>query len=136
MLFAASACTKDDTAVAEPETAAAEGMRFWGVKYPEAVRGAAQHDRLWHNGTTIKVKFLNGDPALQAKVEKYAKEWETYANITFKFVESGDAHVRVGFDWNDNRFVTWSYTGTDCKYVLDQNEATLSFAYLDYLTEI
>jgi len=36
--------------------------------------------------------------------------------------------VRIGFDWNDDRYITWSYIGTDCKLVANQAEATISFA--------
>ena len=56
-----TACMQQEFVV-EPEIAPFDGsMRFYGVKFPEqpATRGAAQHDRCWHNGTTIKVKFLN-----------------------------------------------------------------------------
>ena len=137
MVFAAAGCTKSDPATEPVRTTNPEGaaMHFYGVALPEATRGAAQHDRLWHNGTTVKVKFLNGNTTMQDKVEEYAKEWEKYANITFKFVENEDAHVRVGFDWNANRWVTWSYIGTDCKVERNQAEATMSFADFDYKSE-
>lgn len=48
---------------------------------------------------------------------------------------SGNANVRIGFDWNDNRWVTWSYTGTDCKFIRNQNEATVNFALWDAANE-
>ena len=130
-------CNKDETLSPEPPKQG-QNMRFYGVKFPEqpAKQGAAQHDRLWHNGTTIKVRFLNGSTTLQNTVKTIAKEWERYANITFQFIESGDAHIRVGFDWNGERFITWSCIGTDCKTVLDQNEATMSFANLEYITDV
>lgn len=39
-----------------------------------------------------------------------------HANISFKFVsQSDDALIRMKFDETNERFVTWSYTGTDCK---------------------
>ncbi len=129
-----TACNKEEN-TPQPDKFDNANMRFYGVKFPEkpSQQGSAQHDRLWHNGTTIKVKFLNGSDVLKERVKTVAIEWEKYANISFKFIESGDAHVRVGFDWNDNRYITWSYIGTDCKTVLDQSEATLSFAYFEYM---
>jgi hypothetical protein len=138
MLFAVAACSKEPAGdiVAQPETApAGEVMHFYGVKLSPETRGAAQHDRLWHNGTTVKVKFLNGSATMQATVEQIAHEWEQYANITFKFVDEGDAHIRVGFDWNANRWITWSYIGTDCKFERNQAEATMSFADFDYKSD-
>lgn len=62
----------------------------------------------------------------------YASEWEKYANIKFKYIDDGDAHVRISFDWNDDRYITWSYIGTDCKSISNQAEATLSFADAQY----
>lgn len=83
---------------------------FNGVKIPEKIstKGIAQKYKLWSNGTTIKVKFLNGSNDYKQKVKSFAKEWEKYANIKFDFIESGDAHVRIGFDWNNERYITWS----------------------------
>lgn len=136
LLSLTAACTKDEPgAPAGGTDPAGEPMRFYGVGTAGAARGAAQHDRLWHNGTTLRVKFLNGDSVLHRKVAAHAREWERYANITFNFVDSGPAHIRVGFDWNDNRYVTWSYIGTDSKFETDQSEATMSFAYLAYVSE-
>jgi len=136
-LLFVTACSKNEPIMEHVFAHLYPEMRFYGIKYPEiSTRGAAQHDRCWHSGSTIKVKFLNGDTTMHQKVINYAKEWENYANITFKFVNiTEEAHVRVGFDWNDNRYVTWSYIGTDCKAEVDQNEATLSFACFDYITE-
>ncbi|MDU1889217.1 MAG: hypothetical protein E6767_00885 [Dysgonomonas sp.] len=112
--------------------------RFYGVKYPEGelnTKGVAQRKNLWYPGTTIKVKFLNSpDLSYVNKVKQYAAEWTEYADINFDFIESGDADVRVAFDW-DSRYVTWSYTGTDCKKVVNQNEATVNFADWTYLSE-
>lgn len=99
-------------------------------------RGIAQLDKVWRAGTTIKVKLLNDPYNMADKIKEAAMEWEEYANIKFRFVETNeDAHVRIGFDWNENRWITWSYTGTDCKIVTKQNEPTMSFAFFDILTE-
>jgi len=105
--------------------------RFYGVKYAEdsvATKGVAQRSKLWYPATFISVKFLNGTPEYQEKVRNYAAEWEQYAGITFDFVTEGEADVRIGFDWKDDRYISWSYIGTDCKKVTDPSEATLSFA--------
>lgn len=113
-------------------------LRFYGMAYPRSkltVRGVAQRTNLWYPCSSIKVKFLNDPYGMAEKVKNYAAEWENYAGIHFDFIEKGNAHVRIGFDWNDERHITWSYVGTDCKMVTDQNEATMSFAYWDSSTE-
>lgn len=109
---------------------------FYGMAYPEnSTRGIAQRDRLWYPGSTIKVKLLHDPYNMAEQIKNYAAEWERYADIHFEFIETGNAHVRIGFDWNDERYITWSCIGTDCKMVTNQNEATMSFAYWDSSTE-
>src|SRR3954462_16038543 len=50
-----------------------------------AVSMAALWGNKWQEGAEIRVGFMNGDPAVQQKVEQYAHQWEQYANVTFKF---------------------------------------------------
>src|SRR5262249_12112254 len=52
---------------------------------------------LWRPGSTLSVRFLGGDPEVCEKVEHYAHQWEQFANIQFKFVQSGRAHIRIAF---------------------------------------
>ena len=60
-------------------------------------RAMAENYFLWDNGKTITVKFIGegGSPKLREKIKVAAKEWEKYANISFNFVESGEANIRV-----------------------------------------
>jgi serralysin len=52
---------------------------------------------LWEVGKKVSVKFIDegGSYKLRQKIKAAAKEWEKYANISFDFVESGDANIRV-----------------------------------------
>lgn len=113
---------------------------FYGVRYSEeatkVTKGVAQKINLWYPCSTIKVKFLNDPFNMKDKIKTYAAEWERYAGIKFEFITEGNAQVRIGFDWNDERYITWSYIGTDCKSVKNQNEATMSFAFWDSSTEM
>ncbi|MDU1903745.1 MAG: hypothetical protein E6772_03095 [Dysgonomonas sp.] len=112
--------------------------RFYGSKYAEnmsTTRGIAQRTKLWYPHSTIKIKFVNGSSEYQEKVMTYAREWLQYAGLNFQFVTEGKAEVRIGFDWNDNRYITWSYIGTDCKMATNQDEATMSFADWDRASE-
>lgn len=50
-------------------------------------RGVSDNYHTWDNGSVLLVKFMpGGSKSIRDKVMLYAKEWEKYANITFKFV--------------------------------------------------
>jgi len=136
-----ASCQNDDDyqtlSKAQPERDGTS--HFYGVKSVAGeveLRGVAQRDKLWNPGTVITVKLLSDPYGMADKIKTYAAEWEQYADIKFDFVTSGNANVRIGFDWNDNRWVTWSYTGTDCKFIRNQNEATVNFAFWDTASEV
>lgn len=138
LTFFASCNNEDEIGRGDYEpTGSFRANHFYGVKSPEGVRmkGVAVTNKLWYNGTTIKVKLLNDPYKMKDKIVEYAREWEQYANIKFNFVDEGKAEVRIGFDFNDQRYITWSYVGTDCKYVTNQKEPTMSFAYFDSANE-
>ncbi|KAF7789095.1 hypothetical protein EIP86_000028 [Pleurotus ostreatoroseus] len=82
--------------------------------------------KMWAAGRTLKVRFLEGsDEFVRNKIKQYAVIWSEYANIRFKFVEHGDAEIRVGFVWDDG---SWSYIGTDCLQ-FDQDTPTMNFGW-------
>lgn len=66
--------------------------------------------RMWNNGREITVRILNGTPKIKSKIKQYASLWTEYANLSFKWVDSGDADIRVNIN-GDGR--SWSYVGTD-----------------------
>lgn len=87
-------------------------------------------DKYWQIGDTIRIKFLNGDAALQQKVKGYAELWLAYANLYFEYVDvNAYADVKIGFNMDD-RYITWCTLGTDCK-AIPQNEPSLNFYYND-----
>lgn len=51
----------------------------------------------WSAGKTLRVKFLDGDDFVQAKVKEFALEWNKHSSVKFKFVSSGNAEIRVSF---------------------------------------
>jgi len=61
-------------------------------------RGLVDPYYLWDEGKSIRVRFMGGSTAMRDKVKTYAKEWEQYANLTFNFIEYGDADIRVNLD--------------------------------------
>jgi hypothetical protein len=53
----------------------------------------------WDNGSVITVKFLESkSDRVLGKIKENAALWSKYANITFNFVNSGDAMIRISFD--------------------------------------
>ncbi len=57
--------------------------------------GIGENLNLWANGKEIRVGFLNGSAVQQEQIIKIAKQWEQYANITFRVVPIENAHVRI-----------------------------------------
>lgn len=88
-------------------------------------RGLADNYYLWDNGKVITVKFLSGSKQLQNKIKPIPKQWEKYANIKFKFVETGDAEIRIFLGGSGSGH--WSTIGTTCKEVTNQYEQTMNF---------
>jgi hypothetical protein len=96
-------------------------------------RGLADNYYLWEPGQVLKVKFLSGSPALQAKVRSAANEWMNYANIKFQYVTKGPADIRVLLGEGEGHN---SYVGTVCK-MIDQSEQTMNLDtsdFFDYYT--
>ena len=58
---------------------------------------ATPRAKLWPNGKRLRVRFLDGLPSIQEKVKPYAEAWHPYSNVTFEFVNSGPAEVRISF---------------------------------------
>jgi hypothetical protein len=96
------------------------------------LRAAVERLKLWENGRTLRVKFLDGDPSVQEKVQAIAKEWEAIANIKFQFVESGSTEIRVSFA---EKGFSWSTVGTDALTV-GANESTVNFGWLEPNTDL
>ena len=69
-------------------------------------------DLMWTSGENITVGFLPGETiTVITKVKKYAKEWETYANIRFVFTNDvSQAKIKVGFKKDGT---SWSWMGRD-----------------------
>jgi hypothetical protein len=73
----------------------------------QASQGVFMTSSKWLPGQKLRVKFLDGDPAVIAKVKKDAEIWEQFANIDFVFVTTGEAEVRVSFKYPGS----WSLVG-------------------------
>ncbi|TDS12950.1 M12 family metallopeptidase [Sphingobacterium paludis] len=99
-----SEVSQEDPEILEIQKAAIpagfEGAHICRDMYPENVtdpRGAIFRAAKWPNGSVITVRLYGGTERVRAKVMQYANEWSQYANITFRFVQSGTAQIRVTF---------------------------------------
>src|SRR6476660_1865591 len=94
----------------------------------EGHKAALLNEYKWPVGSVIKVKFVGGSPALQAKVRNVAETWTQpgMANLRFSVVPSGDADVRVAFVQGNG---SWSYIGTYCKNI-PQKQPTMNYGWL------
>lgn len=83
----------------------------------------------WQVGTQVKVRFVEGDPALQERVRAVAQEWTgpQMANLTLQFVEEGDADIRIAFQQGDG---SWSYLGTVCQQI-PADQHTMNYGWLE-----
>lgn len=113
-----------------------EGIKLYAQKeLSMQTRGVAVNGKLWENGQTIRIKFLNGTVTQQEKVKTFAQEWLQYANLTFDFVEQAEnAEVKIAFDWQDDH-ITWSMIGTDARYI-PQSAPSLNFGNLSKIDKL
>jgi serralysin len=89
-------------------------------------RGMADNYHTWEPGIVLLVKFMpGGSKSLRDKVILNAKEWEKYANVTFRFLPDNAAYtqvrVKLGQGLGHN-----SAVGTEANF-RSQQEATINF---------
>ncbi len=91
------------------------------------VRAIAPKGKSWINGSTLRVRFMEGTAAEQATARAQAAWWSAVANLKFDFGNAPDAEIRITFDQNDG---AWSTIGTDARSV-PFNQATMNLGFLD-----
>jgi hypothetical protein len=90
-------------------------------------RAVIEFRKLWVNGSTLRVRFMEGTAAQKALVKEQARWWTRHANLTFAFTDAPDAEIRITFDPSDG---AWSWIGTDCRRIA-QSEPTMNLGFLD-----
>lgn len=90
-------------------------------------RAIIVHRKMWINGSTLRIRFLEGTAQQQQMVKDYAPQWTQHANLKFEFTNAPDADIRIAFNPNDG---AWSYVGTDAKSI-SQNEPTMNLGWQD-----
>jgi hypothetical protein len=90
---------------------------------------AAITGKLWKPGRTLRVRFLDGDPEIHARIPPFAHVWSEVANLKFAFVDDPDAEIRISFESQGS----WSYIGTDA-LVIPASQPTMNFGWLTRAT--
>ncbi|KDQ56319.1 hypothetical protein JAAARDRAFT_36494 [Jaapia argillacea MUCL 33604] len=65
---------------------------------------------MWDVGREIRIRFLGGSYAIRRDVIRYARMWETHANIKFRFSPTLPSHIRISFIQENG---SHSFVGTD-----------------------
>jgi hypothetical protein len=99
---------------------------------PFMARAAVERMKLWENGRTLRVTFIDGVTDVKSKVAAIAKEWEAVANLKLDFVTSGTSEIRVSFA--DKGF-SYSSVGTDA-LTAGKTEASVNFGWLEPNTDL
>ena len=94
---------------------------------PGRTRAAVERMKLWENGRTLRIRFLDGLPEVKARVRDIALEWEALANLQLRFVDSGASEIRISFA---EEGFSWSTVGTDA-LIVAAHEATMNYGWLD-----
>jgi len=83
--------------------------------------------KLWENGATLRIRFMDGTPEQHQKVLQIAQEWSKYANLQFEANASPNAEIRVSFKSTGGY---WSYIGTDALSI-PATEPTMNFGWME-----
>ena len=118
--------------IPESELAAGAPARRPGGKAHTSGLRPSIGDRapLWPTGQVLRVRFLDGDPALREKVEQAAVQWVDHANLWLDFGTDPNAELRISFQ----QPASWSYLGTACLQVPDP-QPNINFGWLTPDTE-
>ena len=92
---------------------------------PSNLELAMDARRMWQPGRVLRIRFMDGDPAVQQRLIAVANEWTQYANLTFDFGNHAESDLRITLSQPGS----WSYIGTDAKLIA-QNQATMNFGWL------
>lgn len=104
---------------------ARSGMPGAGASIDAPGALAALTGKLWQPGRTLRVRFLDGDPAVQKRLEPYAQEWTKHANLHLAFGNDPNAEIRISFRLPGS----WSYIGTD-SLTIPRHQPTMNFGWL------
>src|SRR6266508_3143159 len=81
-----------------PPYVASREMHMRLREFDEPLRAAIVWQKKWPEGRPITIRFLEGDPNIQAKVKQMAMDWTNYGNVKLQFVnDKQDADIQIAF---------------------------------------
>jgi|GEM_PF-357625 hypothetical protein len=85
-------------------------------------------NKMWPNGSTLKVRFLGGTSQQHQQISQWAMQWTRYANLRLDFNNASDAEIRIGFNQGEG---SWSAVGTDAlnREIFPLQEKTMNFGW-------
>ena len=89
-------------------------------------RAAIAYAKKWAQNRVLRIKFLGGEAEVRRKVQQHAEEWMQHVNITFQFVATKPAEIRIAFDPAAG---SSSYLGTD-NLTIPIGRPTMNFGWL------
>jgi hypothetical protein len=94
------------------------------INWREVSRGelALAKFKLWEVGQELRIRFLDGTPALHERVKAEANQWLDFANLEFNFGNHPEAEIRITFRGSGYR----SLVGIDALRRPDQTMATMT----------
>jgi hypothetical protein len=96
------------------------------IRHDDRIPAISPRQKLWKSGSTLRVRFIGGTPAQQARTKEQAFWWTPFANLRFDFDNAPDAEIRIAFNADE---CAWSYIGTDAKRLpIDQPTMNLGCA--------
>jgi hypothetical protein len=119
-LMAAARAAVGENSENAPDTSTVPGAGPLPPSYLALLTG-----KKWHNGRVLRVRFLDGDKSVQARVEPYAHAWSEQANITFMFGDDPEAEIRISFQYEGS----WSRVGADA-LAAPKDRPTMNFGWL------
>ncbi|MEZ4810077.1 MAG: M12 family metallopeptidase [Allomuricauda sp.] len=95
------------------------------------MNGVPDFNFRWPNGSTLNVKFQGGSQYVRSKVIEYSKVWENFANIKFRYVNSGTPDILISFVSGDG---SWSNLGKTSQQYARSNTPSMNFGWFDSST--
>ncbi len=102
----------------------------WRPAHSSSTGARSAHRQLWQPGRTLRIAFLDGDPALHERIFEYAAVWTRHANLHFDVTRDPDAEIRISFA----KPGAWSYIGVDALSI-PINQPTMNFGWLTLSTD-
>ena len=107
------------------DIAVAKHAEEHGLDAPSPFELALVSQKMWKPGRTLRIRFLDGDPAVHRRIEERAREWLNFADLKFEFGNHPNAEIRVSFTLPGY----WSALGTDAlvEQYFPKDEPTMNF---------